>query len=233
MTVGGHQALIAVRKGAGMQDSDAGELWVYPLKLGWTVADQDWFPLHFHALLGSRFVARACFGGIDGRAAGFTAIRLWCEAFKQDPAGTLPEDDVELAQLAGFGPDVAAWQAMRTAALYGWTPCIVEGEDGRDATRIGHRVVAEQAVFAWNRKWGRKRGREARRLSDVKWKVRQQMTKAKRPGRLVDDDMLVTRIAEWLIRGGLTVTSENVASALADAGVPSLVQVSRGGDGKV
>lgn len=209
------------------------DLWVYPLKLGETVADQDWFPLHFHALLGSRFSATACFGGTSGRAAGFTAIRLWCEAFKQDPAGTLPEDDIELAQLAGFGPDVAAWQAMRDAALYGWTSCTVEAEDGRTVSRLGHRVVAEQAVFAWNRKWGRKRGREARRISDIKWKVRQQMVKAKRPQRLIDDDMLVTRIADWLIRGGLTVSAENVASALADAGVPSLVQMARGGKTEV
>lgn len=209
------------------------ELWVYPLKCGETVADQDWFPLHFHALLGSRFSATACFGGTEGRAAGFTAIRLWCEAFKQDPAGTLPEDDVELAQLAGFGPDVASWQALRAGALYGWVPCVVETEDGRQMRRLGHRVVADQAMFAWNRKWGRKRGREAAKIANVKWKVRQQMEKAKRPARLFGDDMLVTRVAEWLIRSGLNVTAENVASGLAAAGYASVVPMRPGSEMEV
>lgn len=204
--------------------------WVYPLKVGDKVADQDWFPMHFHALLGSQFMAEACFAGTAGRAAGFTAIRLWCEAFKQDPAGTLPDNDVHLAQLAGFGADLDAWRAERDRALYGWTVCIVEAEDGRELRRLGHRVVSEQAVFAWNRKNGRKLGREAHRLSQIKWKVRQQMTKAKKPARLIDDDMLITRIAEWLIRSGLNVTSENVASGLAQAGVPSVVQMTRGGE---
>lgn len=211
-------------------DKTVEDLWVYPLKLGETVADQDWFPMHFHALLGSQFAADACVAGEDGRAAGFTALLLWCEAFKQDPGGTLPDNDVALARLAGYGPDVAAWKAVRKRAMYGWVPCIVEGDDGRQVARLGHRVVADQAAYAWNRKNGRKAGREAARLSQAKWKIKQQMAKAKKPARLIDDDMLVTRIAHWLIRSGLNVTAENVASGLASVGITSVVPMRRGGD---
>lgn len=215
-------------------DGGEGEaFWAYPLKWGEKVADQDWFPLHFHALLGSDFMAEACYAGIEGRAAGFTAIRLWCEAFKQDPAGTLPDNDISLAHLAGSGQDVDAWRAERARALYGWSRCHVEGDEGRAQTRLGHRTVAEQAVYAWNRKSGRKLGREAAKLANVKWKVRAQMERAKRPARLIGDDMLVTRIAEWLIGSGLRVSAENVASGLASAGVPSVVALRREGEMEV
>lgn len=215
-----------------MQEETGGisDFWTYPLSWGETVADQDWFPLHFHRLLGSQFAADACVDGEGGRAAAFTAVLLWCEAFKQDPGGTLPDNDVSLARLAGFGPDVEGWRRVRSRVLCGWSRCHIEGEDGRVQNRLGHRVVAEQAVYAWNRKNGRKLGRDAARLSNVKWKVRQQMEKSKRPARLVGDDMLVARIAEWLIQSGLNVTAENVASGLASLGIASVVPMVRGAD---
>lgn len=209
------------------------DIWVYPLSWGETIADQGWFPLHFHALLGSQFAADACADGTESRAVGFTALLLWCEAFKQDPGGTLPDNDVGLARLAGFGADVAAWRKVRDRALYGWSRCHIDGDDQRPQTRLGHRVVAEQAVYAWNRKNGRKMGRDASRLSNVKWKVRQQMEKSKRPARLLGDDMLITRLAEWLIQSGLTVTGENVASGLASMGVSAVVPMVRGGETQV
>lgn len=216
-----------------MRDETGGivaEHWTYPLKWGETVADQDWFPLHFHKLLGSQFVTDACIGGESGRSAGFAAVLLWCEAFKQDPGGTLPDDDGSLARFAGFGPDVASWRTVRAQAMRGWVPCHVDGDEVRPQNRLGHRVVAEQAVYAWNRKNGRKLGRDAARLSNTKWKVRQQLEKAKRPARLIGDDMLITRLAEWLIQSGLNVSAENVASGLAALGVATIVPMVRTGE---
>lgn len=225
------------RAGRAIMDGETGsielDLWVYPLKWGETVADQDWFPLHFHSLLGSQFVAEACVGGESSRAGAFTAVLLWCEAFKQDPAGTLPDNDVALARFAGFGPDIEAWRKVKDLALRGWCSCHIDGDERRSQGRLGHRVVAEQAVYAWNRKNGRKLGRDAARLSNVKWKVRQQLEKSKRPARLINDDMLITRLAEWLIQSGLHVTAENVASGLAAAGVPSVISMVRNGDDQV
>lgn len=214
-----------------MDDETGGliDFWAYPLRSGQTVADQDWFPLHFHRLLGSQFAADACVAGESGRAAGFTAFLLWCEAFKQDPGGTLPNNDVALARLAGFGPDVAGWKKVRDLVMYGWVPCHVDGLDDRAQNRLGHSVVAEQAVYAWNRKNGRRLGRDAARLSNTKWKVRQQMEKSKRPARLIGDDNLITRLADWLIQSGLHVTAENVASGLAAMGAGNVFPISASG----
>lgn len=206
-----------------------GDFWAYPLAQGDTIADQDWVPTYFHRLLGSDFVAEACAGGEAGRAGGFTAMLLWFESVKQDPAGTLPEGDVALARLAGFGGDLAGWRAVRERALYGWRVTHVQSRDGEYLTRLGHAMVTEVCTHAWRRKHGRKAGREAAKLSAVKWKVRQQMERAKRPARLIADDVLVGGVAEWLIQGGLQVTADNVASALAMKGVPVLIAAPRNG----
>lgn len=212
--------------------SEVVDHWTYPLRRGETVADQDWVPIYFHKLLGSRLVARACAAGAEGRAAGFAAMLLWFEAVRQDPAGTLPDDDVELARLAGYGPDVQAWRGVRALALHGWRPCHVEAAHGpAEEDRLGHDLVAEIVVYAWERKSGRRRGREAARLSHAKWKVRRQMEVARRPARLIADDTLVTRVAEWLIQSGLPVSRDNVASGLAMAGVPVVISVGAGGAG--
>lgn len=202
---------------------------VYPLRWGDTIADQDWVPLYFHRVLGSDLTAEACAAGVEGRAAGFTAFLLWCESIKQDPGGTLPDNDIALARLAGFGADLAAWRKVRVAALHGWTATHVDGDDTRAQNRLAHRTIAELALFAFNRKHGRKLGREAARVSNVKWKVRAQLEKMKRPARLIEDDQLITRIAEFLIGGGLHVTQDNVKSALASLGAPSIVAMRKDG----
>ena len=76
------------------------------------------------------------------------AIRSWIlliyQSWSQLPAASLPDDDYELAHLAGFGRDVEAWQAIRDDALYGWLLC----DDGR----WYHPVVAEKALEAWQHK---------------------------------------------------------------------------------
>lgn len=73
-------------------------------------------------------------------------IILWCASWHQVPAGSLPDDDVDLANLAGFGRFmVEKWREVRAAgALYGFVKCA----DGR----LYHRVVAEVALVAWRRK---------------------------------------------------------------------------------
>lgn len=69
-------------------------------------------------------------------------LLLWAAAWHQVPAGSLPDDDVELSSLAGFGRAVSAWREHRTDALYGWVKC--------SDSRLYHPVVAEKAVEAWN-----------------------------------------------------------------------------------
>lgn len=72
------------------------------------------------------------------------AVLLWCAAWHQVPAASLPDDDKALAALAGYGRIVAEWRKHREGALYGWVKC----SDGR----LYHPVVAEKARDAWQAK---------------------------------------------------------------------------------
>lgn len=80
------------------------------------------------------------------------AVALWCKAWTQLPAGSIPDDDRVLAALSGAG---GRWRKVKTMALRGWIKC----RDGR----LYHPVVAEKAREAWthrqsqraraNRRW--------------------------------------------------------------------------------
>lgn len=72
------------------------------------------------------------------------AVLLWCVSWHQVPAGSLPDDDVVLSQLAGFGRVVKEWKKVRAGALRGWVMC----SDGR----LYHPVVTVKALDAWNAK---------------------------------------------------------------------------------
>lgn len=69
------------------------------------------------------------------------AVLLWCAAWHQVPAASLPDNDAVLAQLAGYGRVVREWQKVRDGALRGWETC----SDGR----LYHPVVAQKAREAW------------------------------------------------------------------------------------
>lgn len=64
------------------------------------------------------------------------AVLLWCKAWHQVPAASLPDDDRMLAHLAGFGRDIKAWKKVREVALRGFERC----DDGR----LYHPVIAEK-----------------------------------------------------------------------------------------
>jgi hypothetical protein len=77
-------------------------------------------------------------------AAAFFAVVLWAAAWHQVPAATLPATDTGLAKLAGFGRDLAGWNAVKADALRGFVRC----DDGR----LHHPVIAEKALEAWRAK---------------------------------------------------------------------------------
>jgi hypothetical protein len=67
-------------------------------------------------------------------------LLLWCAAWHQIPAASLPDNDIELANLAGFGRVVKEWKKVREQALWGFVKC----SDGR----LYHPVIAEKALAA-------------------------------------------------------------------------------------
>ncbi len=72
------------------------------------------------------------------------AVILWCVAWHQLPAASLPSDDRALARMAGFGRDLDGWNAIKAEALHGFVLC----SDGR----YYHPVIAEKARDAWEAK---------------------------------------------------------------------------------
>ena len=89
--------------------TEACELTVYPLRCGERLG-ANWVPLHFRRVRDSRWRAVV---EPEARAYG---VDLWYAACDQDPAGTPPLEDPELAMLAGLGRDVATWERVRDGA---------------------------------------------------------------------------------------------------------------------
>ena len=98
----------------------------------------EWMPLYGDRLFESDTWLMA---SPEGRGA---ALALWWAAWKQRPAGSLPDQDRALAQLAGYGMAVSAWCAVRDEAMRGWVKC----RDGR----LYHPMVCALAREAWERR---------------------------------------------------------------------------------
>jgi hypothetical protein len=98
----------------------------------------DYMPLFGNHLFGSEFNAMA---SDEAWRAGVT---LWWAAWNQQPAGSLPDNDVALCRLADLGRDVRGWKQIRDVALRGFTLC----SDGR----LYHPFLCKQALIAWDKR---------------------------------------------------------------------------------
>lgn len=103
------------------------------------------------------------------------AVLLWCAAWYQLPAASLPMDDRLLANLAGYGRDLSAWKMIKAGALRGFVEC----SDGR----LYHPVIAVKAVEAWEKKWDRpdratERSEHARKAAKARWERKSGNTNA-------------------------------------------------------
>lgn len=90
------------------------------------------------------------------------AVLLWCVAWHQVPAASLPKDDRLLARFSEAG---ANWRRVKDMALRGFVEC----SDGR----LYHPVIAEKALESWNKKLAQRErtrlateAREARRRAE-------------------------------------------------------------------
>lgn len=72
------------------------------------------------------------------------AVLLWSACWHQVPASSLPDDDKQLCQLAGYGRAVREFVRVRDGAMHRFIKC----SDGR----WYHPVVAEKAADGWNGK---------------------------------------------------------------------------------
>lgn len=121
------------------------------------MSGNDWFPFYFDRLRKSKWWRRA------SDVARARNVMMWGEAFKAVPAGSLPDDDDELAEAAGFGMDVDAFLAAKAEIMAPWTLCA----DGR----WYHPTVCEVVLDAWERASDRRKAaaeRQRRRREKVR-----------------------------------------------------------------
>ncbi len=109
--------------------------------------DFAFMPLDVNRLLTSETWIEAA----DDPKLGHALVCLWCAAWHQLPAGSLPDNDRVLARFAMCTAD--EWQRLRDRALEGWQRC----SDGR----LYHPVVAEKALEAWIEKLGQRKSSAA------------------------------------------------------------------------
>ena len=86
------------------------------------------------------------------------AARLCLHSLFQVPAGSLPNNEVVLAKLAGCDHRAKAWQRVRAMALYGWTLC----SDGRLYHQETARMVFAFLVEEDTQKWAEEERNAAR-----------------------------------------------------------------------
>ncbi len=119
--------------------------------------DLDGFMLNVERLMASELVALASHEAVAA------AMFLWCRAWKQRPAASLPNDDRVLAAFARL--PLARFKKLRDDVMRGFVLC----SDGR----FYHRTLSDEATRAYERKQAFKRRREtdAERLRD--WRSKQ------------------------------------------------------------
>lgn len=83
------------------------------------------------------------------------AVLLWCAAWHQVPAGSVPDDDRWLARHSG-AQSPATWRKVKAGALRGFS----KGSDGR----LYHPVVCEKALTAWA-------GKQEQRIRTLKARI--------------------------------------------------------------
>lgn len=98
--------------------------------------DFRWMKLDLIALFNSEFNAT------PDDTAWRAGVTLWGKAWHQVPAGSLPDDDARLCELAGISS--RKWRRAREGALHGFIKC----SDGR----LYHPFVCKLALKAWKKK---------------------------------------------------------------------------------
>lgn len=188
----------------------------WPLRRGETLSNHDWFPFYGHKFLASDFTNQAVLE--DRRADIGTAVMLWAESMRQDPAGTLPMSDTTLAGLAKF-PSVDAWLAVKDNALHGWVPVMVEDDRfDEPQMRLGHPGLMHDIVSdMYRRKRGRDGAREASKLAVRKSRIRKKMAELRVPEHMVSDNAAVVELALYFEHSDLYITAENVRTAMIEA----------------
>jgi hypothetical protein len=123
--------------GSGGSGNGSGGLPLEPLTpIDCDVSDYGYMPLERGRLLRSSTWREA----VNEPFLALAVMSLWCEAWEQVPAGSLPDDDRECFRLSRVDR-LADWKRLRASAMHGFVRCA----DGR----LYHPTVARLALEAW------------------------------------------------------------------------------------
>jgi uncharacterized protein YdaU (DUF1376 family) len=118
--------------------------------------DLDGFMLNVERLMASELVALSSVEIIGA------ALLLWCRAWKQLPAASLPNDDRVIASFAKLS--LPRFKKIKSEVLRGFVEC----SDGR----LYHTVLAVEAANAWKRKKEFRDGQENKQNRQERWRSR-------------------------------------------------------------
>lgn len=122
-----------------------------------TPPDCDLRGYEFMPLFGTRLFGSELYSMmLQNPRAGVAALKLWWAAWQQCPAGSLPDDERQLALMADFGGQIRVWQRHAGVALHGFVKC----SDGR----LYHPLICEAAREAYERRL-KERDRKRRQRS--------------------------------------------------------------------
>jgi hypothetical protein len=155
-----------------------------------------WMPLDTQRLLDSDLFALA--NAEEFRA----AVTLWCKAWQQVPAGSLPSDDRVLAHLSGTG---SRWPKVKAMALRGFVLC----NDGR----LYHSVLVEKVADAWSE---RVRNREKQR----KWREKSQVRNGDKDGNVTVTETDTLPVTQPLRNAGSDRTGQGQGQGLKENPIP-------------
>ena len=152
-------------------------------------------PLFRSRLFGSSFHARAT--DSEWRA----GVTLWLKSWDQVPAGSLPDDDVELCRLAELARDLKGWKKVKAGALRGWIRCA----DGR----LYHPVVAEGVNNAIEKKSAQRLKTAKARIAALEKRLKEATTDAER-SHITDEIRKIQQTLSQTI--GKSVTDDGTGS---------------------
>lgn len=179
---------------------------LYPLPLGQGL-NGSWFQFNFRQFNERTWVRKA------SPEAGWFGLRLMMRAPAQATAGTLPDDDVELADLAGFGMDVAGWRRVRPGALREWERVLC-ANDLESEVRLAHPWLTDAIVAAVNGVEKLRDGRDEATLRKRFERLRNAMRRVGLAERAVMDAHLQQRLLDWIDGNGLTLRQAHVREGL-------------------
>jgi hypothetical protein len=174
---------------------------------GCSLQDFPHTPIFRSRLFGSSFHARVT--DSEWRA----GVTLWLKSWDQVPAGSLPDDDIELCRLAELARDLKGWKKLKAGALRGWVLCADK--------RMYHPVVAEGVNNALDAK-------QAQRIKTANARIAMLEKRLKE----CSDESLKVRLTEEirLLRQGLSLSQSQ--KALLSVTEPVTASKRREGEGK-